>query len=291
MQSSQAHGPTSCANGVANPKLSQLQAKANAYVNGSPVHRVATSPNEPPIQRVVMRIANATTGAWEYVSDIDPSQTRYATAELAQAAENALTTPMAPETYGAEQRPPTMFTYADKHPTHVLGSVRQGPHVVGYGAVDQAFDESEKYFSTIFREQVRTPAEVTQHVIDKLGKLKDRPTIAGQIERYFFDYEAVYNRVLVMLADEVTHEEELTSRIKWLMNVDPRSSTNWKTRFSVGKSYRVPKSKIGGKGETTDLSDPVNVDTKSAGGDEARSLWETRKLLLDSEESSGSESS
>lgn len=283
-----AHRSTSAsrASGVAKSDLLQLQVMADTYVAGSPAGRLASMLGGAPVQRVLKKIANPITGEWEYYSDRDPDQIRYATPELAAAAEAALPSPLDPVTYNAKTRPPTMFTYADKHPTNTVSNVRQGPHVVGYAAVDKAFDDSRKYFGTIFREQVRSPGEVIDQIMDKLGKLMRKKVVASQVERFESDYTAVFVRVLDLLEDESANEVELTSRIKWLINADPRSSTNWKTRFSVGKSYRVPKSKIGGKGETDDLTDPVNVDTKSADSAKATALWETRKLMLDSESSS-----
>jgi hypothetical protein len=248
------------------------------------------SQTDTPVQRVVKIRADAKTGQWKYYSDRDPEKTLYDTQEEAKKAEIKLqATGKASSfpSYNADVRPPTAYSYAASHPTNDVSN-EQGPHVVAYGAVEAALESSKQDIKDIFTEQVRSPDDVEKHLKMTLKSLlegkKPNRTVQAQVDRMVYDYTAIYNYVIELIkSDAEGNKKEILEYIKWLINVDPQSSTNWPAKFR-NRKYSVPKKKISGKGEDRDITNPKNVDTKSAYSDEAMKLWKKRKRLVESED-------
>lgn len=238
-----------------------------------------------PLQRVIKTKTDRTTGEWVYYSDRDKDRTTYETRELALAAEAELKQPLGHPQYDARNRPPTMYSYAESHPTNEVSNL-QGPHVVGYGAVDEALTNSKLELKVIFNEQVRSPTEVEEHINEAVTS--SSKNVKSQIYRFLTDYTEVYNHVIDLILGEENDAEAL-DYIKWLVNTDPRSSTNWATRLRKGKSYKVPKNKLKYKNESRDISESKNVDMLSADSESGRALWAIRKKLTRNPEEEGSD--
>ncbi|MFT4757768.1 MAG: hypothetical protein ACI91R_002425 [Vicingaceae bacterium] len=230
-----------------------------------------------PIQRVIKVKTDEKTGDFIYYSNRDPDRQTYVSLKKADKAELELKDPNDYPKYDKDNRPSTAYSYAASHPTNEL-SVDQGPHVVGSAAVDTALTTTTKSLSKIFAEQILIP-DKAESLINEQFEKKPSKTISTQIFRLIFDYTEVYRHVQTIVEDDEKRDEAL-QYIKWLINNDPRSSTNWATKLRQGKQYNVPESKKKGKGENDDISDPRNIDTTSADKEEAEALWELRKKIL-----------
>lgn len=211
------------------------------------------------LQRCILRNENNL-----YYSDIEPSHLfkDYIEASLYEA-------------HLLKKRKPTLFTYTHTNGQHInkMG-IPQGPHVMGYAAVNSAFEVAmrEQDLQTILNEQC-PPPDVWKEMVDQHGPFNN--DLKPRIERAFDDYKTLYGNAEEAILSEDSNMAAFY--IQRLMQLHPTTTYGWDTKA------KAKQKEIKYKGENRDIFNDKNIDTTVVKRDsfEIESFIYDRRQLMD----------
>lgn len=213
-----------------------------------------------------------------YYSDMNPDVDFDSQAE-AEAFETEM---QAPEP-GTGGRAPTLYTYMSTKSHCKISSrgIPQGPHTLGYAAITEALFSSLISPENLQLEQCLDPSQWRDAVVQEFNDptlLDGNTETSRRVLRAYADYNGLWQELKRVLKGEV-------------LDVDPKDLVHELIQlgpYSVYK-YTDPESVTHGelkyKGESSDLSDPRNVDILGQFQNQQayREMVSDRMLLLDND--------
>lgn len=226
-----------------------------------------------PIQRYVMQRATPT--GWKYCSSF-AQETLYDTEQEAHAADVRLARGDVSEWQHGE-RFPTLYTYTHTRPTSQIGTAPQGPHTVPHVLVDEAFGRlsHRDEFLMAFYEQVPSPDDVRAIILkEKGGKFGEIDT---EVERFLYDYTAIYDSVETAIWNDQTSLKVIQQQLRQMLERNPYATYGWKSKTSASRRS------LKGKGERKGKKFRDSVD--SGGGWRDQSSYDKfvdqREMMVD----------
>lgn len=229
-----------------------LEASEGGQSFAPPTFQLQASSSSIPIQRKVDKFVDDKDGKTYWWTDADDSQ-RFDSFEEALAYERHLT--------GAtDRRTSTLYTYTHTKSHNKVSSraIPQGPHTYGFASVHQGFQQATQgqKLMHILTEQCVTPSDWKKLVIaeSQPNIFTAQGDLAKRIQRAYGEYNNLYQSCLSEIQSGSPEVGFVQEMIRTLINLHPYATYKWNT------TQQASKKELKGKGETSDLFDPKNID-------------------------------